>query len=137
MSRTGITDSLHVAFQLWPDPTVTNSFSGTFAATRWAYLRSNDGGNIWLNGQGAVTSTPVTSASTAFVEKNLMMDVRVCNIAIDPNGDPWISVFYLPNPAVHTNPFDTRLWRLERRPVVLDFARRRARRRGTEFARGL
>jgi hypothetical protein len=112
VSRTGGTDSLHVAFQLWPDPTVTNSFTGTSAATRWAYLRSNDGGNTWRNGQGAVMSTPVNPGSPAFVEKNPVMDVRVCNIAIDPNGDPWISVFYLPNPVVHTIPFDTRLWHL-------------------------
>jgi hypothetical protein len=111
VSRTGITDSLHVAFQLWPDPTVTNSFSGTFAATRWAYLRSNDGGNTWRNWQGAVMTTPVTPGSPTLVENHPLLDVRVCNIAIDPNGDLWISVFYLPT-AAHTTPFDTKLWHL-------------------------
>jgi putative BNR repeat neuraminidase len=112
VSRTGGTDTLHVAFQLWPDLTVTNAYTKAYAATRWAYLRSSNGGLTWLDWHGNFTTLPVTSGSTAFVEKNPLIDVRVCNIAIDPNGDPWISVFYLPNPAVHAIPFDTRLWRL-------------------------
>jgi hypothetical protein len=113
VSRRHGTDSLHVAFQLWPDVTIAkNAYTKAHAATRWAYLRSVNGGLTWSNGLGAGISTPVTPGSTAFVEKNPMMDVRVCNIAVDPQGDPWISVFYLPNPAVHTNPFDTKLWHL-------------------------
>lgn len=106
-----IHDPLHVAFQMYYDPIDKTAHS-------WGYLRSNDGGTHWADWQGAdvTASLPIDTSpakSAHLVESSPIMDVRVCNLAIDPNGDPWISVLYLAPPGKPMlGGYDTKLWRL-------------------------
>jgi hypothetical protein len=96
--------SIHVAFQLY------DQVNG--AAHKWGYLRSDDGGNTWKDGQGATVTLPVDASAASsphLVESNGSIDVRVGNIAISPFGNPWVSVVYVtPSPAG----YETKLWHL-------------------------
>ena len=69
-----------------------------------------------LDAKGLVVSLPIDNSpvnSSHFVESSAIMDVRVCNIAIDLNGDPWISVIYLAHPfKPKLGGYDTKLWHL-------------------------
>jgi len=99
---------LHVAYQLYKQ---------TIGAARsWGYLRSNNGGATWQDANGLVVSLPIDNSpvnSSHLVESSTMMDVRVCNIAVDLNGDPWISVLYLAHPSKpKLGGYDTKLWHL-------------------------
>lgn len=106
--------TLHVAYQMYYDPPLAGSF-----ARAWGYLRSTDGGNTWQDAKGGVVNLPIDNSpinSAHFVQSNSLMDVRVCNITIDPNGDPWVSVLYIkPASKIITNGggnYDTKLWHL-------------------------
>jgi hypothetical protein len=107
----GAHDSLHVAYMMYKYT--------TGAARSWGYLRSNDRGQNWqdANGVNVTASLPIDNStlnSSHRVESSPIMDVRVCNIAIDPiHREPWISVCYLAPPGrPMLGGYDTRLWRL-------------------------
>lgn len=96
--------SIHVAFQLY--------HQNTAAARAVGYLRSDDGGNSWKNSQGVNVTLPIDASPANagnLVQSSANIDVRVGNIAISPNGNPWVSVLYVgATPAAH----DTQLWHL-------------------------
>lgn len=96
--------SIHVAFQLYYDP--------VGAAHAWGYLRSDDGGNTWKDSLGAAVTLPIDAGvanATHLVQSSASINVRVCNIAISPHGNPWISVISIgATPAAN----DTKLWHL-------------------------
>lgn len=100
--------TLHIAYQMYK--------LTTGAARSWGYLRSKDGGNTWQDAAGAAMNLPMDNSplnSGHLVESSSIMDVRVGNIAIDSNGDPWVSVVYLAPPGrpIHGG-YDTKLWHL-------------------------
>jgi hypothetical protein len=56
------------------------------------YMCSKDDGLTWENAAGRTMTIPVTSKSDCFVEKGNILNMRVSNIALDPNGIPWMGV---------------------------------------------
>lgn len=100
-----------VAYQLYDD--------SIRAARSWGYLQSNDGGNRWSDWHGTdvTASLPITASAAHAVHRaqsHPAMDVRVGNVAIDPLGNPWVSVLYVVQPpgGSSVSGHDTRLWRL-------------------------
>jgi hypothetical protein len=105
----GADDSLHVAYQMYSSGTPTASDT----APSWGYLRSTDHGGTWEDGinPGSLSLPVDTSTNIHFVESG-NLNVRVGNIALDPSGNPWVSVTYLTtsSPATTQKPIDTKLW---------------------------
>jgi hypothetical protein len=103
--------TLHVAYQMYYDA------SGV--ARSWGYLRSSDGGSTWKDWHDVdvTASLPIDTSpshNAHLVQSSPAIDVRVCNIALDRQGNPWISVLYLAQPAGSTvTGYDTQLWHLK------------------------
>lgn len=96
---------LHVAFELY-----SNAWSSASpGAYAWGCLQSVNGGISWLGPAGNPASLPTTpNKLNQLVESAPSIDVRIGNIAVSPNGLPWVSVTYVKQASV---PFyETKLW---------------------------
>lgn len=58
------------------------------------YLRSNDRGQTWENSQGLKIDLPATPDSPCFIEQGAQLDMRCGNLAIDSDGNPWLTAFH-------------------------------------------
>ena len=59
------------------------------------YLRSRDAGKTWENAEGHILKIPATPESDCFIEQGKTLDMRIGNIALDPGGNPWMTVSHL------------------------------------------
>jgi hypothetical protein len=78
-------DRLHLGFHRY-----TTKDKGSAAG----YLYSEDGGATWKNASGMIQKTPVTLANPVWFINNTSIDLRVGNVAIDQQNQPWISVIF-------------------------------------------
>ena len=58
------------------------------------YLCSKDGGKNWQNASGEPIPLPATPSSPCFIEQGQELDMRCGNLAIDPEGHPWLTAFH-------------------------------------------
>jgi hypothetical protein len=72
------------------------------------YLRSEDKGKTWKNAQGRTMKLPVTEKSDCFIEKSNDFDMRIGNIVLDAQGNPWLTAIHL-----ESNPRTVILWHLD------------------------
>jgi len=70
------------------------------------YLRSRDGGDTWESADGQRVALPATPASPCFVEQGKTLDMRCSNVALDPEGRPWLIAWHM-----RPKPMTAKLWR--------------------------
>ena len=70
------------------------------------YLCSDDGGETWLTADGARVELPAGPGSECLLEEGPELDMRIGNVALGPEGRPWITV-----PHLEAQPFTVALWR--------------------------
>jgi hypothetical protein len=75
---------LHDAFYLYGDHPAKGTYQGV------GYMRSRDGGLNWEALDGTKLETPVLKDSPAVFLKAEGKPVNVGNVALDPEGEPWI-----------------------------------------------
>ena len=90
-------NTLHLAFHIYDHHPA--------GGKAWGYLRSRDGGHTWENAAGEPLALPVTPATSCMVEKDASYDMRVSNIALDPDGHPFVVAVHL-----KPNPKSAKLW---------------------------
>ena len=69
------------------------------------YMRSCDGGKSWETADGEPVDLPANPATPCFIEQGAELDMRCGNIAIDLDGNPWMTVFHN-----ETEPRTVKLW---------------------------
>jgi len=92
--------TLHLAFHVYDVHPKAGKAAG--------YLRSRDGGTRWETAAGVEVELPATPATECFVEQGPELDMRVTNLAVDPEGRPYLFVLHL-----ETDPASAKLWTLE------------------------
>jgi hypothetical protein len=58
------------------------------------YLCSKDSGKNWQNASGQPIQLPTSPKSSCFIEQGRELDMRCGNLAIDPDGHPWLTAFH-------------------------------------------
>lgn len=58
------------------------------------YLRSKNRGETWETAHGLKIDLPATPASPCFIEQGAQLDMRCGNLAIDSDGNPWLTAFH-------------------------------------------
>ena len=67
------------------------------------YLRSHDNAKTWENAYGDVMTLPVTSESDCFFERGDTFNMYLGGFALDPEGNPWLSVVHQEKRPVSTS----------------------------------
>ena len=92
-----------------PDRTLHLAFSintgSPFAGRAVGYVRSHDGGQSWIHANGQSAQLPLTPESPHFVETHTALDATPSNVALDPDGHPWLAVYHR-----ERQPQDLTLW---------------------------
>jgi len=77
------------------------------------YLRSKDGGRTWETADGSPVNLPATPNTSCFVEQGTNLNMRVNNVAIDDEGNPWLAVTHLEgNPTLKLWHHDGNKWEM-------------------------
>ena len=79
--------TLHLAFHVYDQKPAGGKMIG--------YLRAPDGGLTWQNATGAPMTLPVRPDSDCAIERGAGLDMRTGNVALDPEGRPWITASHL------------------------------------------
>ncbi len=58
------------------------------------YMRSHDGGESWETADGELVNLPANPETPCFIEQGTELDMRCGNLAIDLEGNPWMTVFH-------------------------------------------
>ena len=90
-------DTLHLAFHIYDKHPAGGKAVG--------YLRSRDGGDTWESADGQRIEPPATPAAPCFVERGKTLDMRCSNVALDPDGRPWLIAWHMT-----PKPMSARLW---------------------------
>jgi len=91
-------NTLHLAFHIYDVHPAGGKSAG--------YLCSRDGGSLWETADGRKLEMPVTPSSPCFIEQGRSLDMRVSNVALDPDGRPYVIAVHL-----RTKPKSAKLWR--------------------------
>lgn len=76
--------TLHLAFHIYDNHPAGGKAAG--------YLRSRDGGLTWQTAEGAAVVLPATPDSPCIFARGASLDMRVSNVAVSPDGMPYIGV---------------------------------------------
>ena len=89
--------TLHLGFHIYDFHPKGGKYAG--------YLRSCDNGITWKTADGVNVQLPATPKTDCFIEKGDSLDMRVCNLAIDKDGNPWMNVVH-----IEAKPRTVKLW---------------------------
>ena len=84
--------TLHLGFHIYDQEPAPG------AGKALGYLRSPDGGMSWETVDGVAVTLPATPATDCFIEQDAALDMRIGDLVLDPDGDPWLVAVHLEEP---------------------------------------
>jgi len=84
--------TLHLGFHIYDEDPSPG------AGKALGYLRSPDGGTTWESVDGVAVPLPATPDTDCFVEQDDALDMRIGDLVLDPDGDPWLVAIHLEEP---------------------------------------